>query len=121
VDIESVVEVIPIADIEGHLEDTLLRCFSEPEQQRFENRPARTIAGQVALKAAVRGLAQKALGAGDIALEDIDITRGENGAPRIRRVSTADADVNEVLENRVLVSISHSRVSAVGLAVLARG
>ncbi len=117
---DSFMEVVPVADIAASAKETLARHFSEAERHRFEGRPARTIAGQVALKIAVCRLARTRLGA-DLRTPEVAISRTSVGAPVISGVENDDRRVREALLRRVLVSISHSRKSAVGLAVLADG
>jgi len=110
-----------VSDVEGRVEELLSTCFTDAERARFETPTLRTIAGQIALKNAVCRLAREALGARHVAPGDLDIVREPGGAPAIRKASTPDAAVNDALESRVRVSISHSRARAVGLAALMRG
>jgi phosphopantetheine--protein transferase-like protein len=119
-EVVSVIDVVTLADIEDRVDELLRTSFSRTERARFEKRPIQAIAGQIALKTAVCQLARETLGAGHIAPRDIDIAREAGGSPAIRNASTPDAAVNEALESRVRVSISHSRTRAVGLAALAR-
>jgi phosphopantetheinyl transferase (holo-ACP synthase) len=114
----SFLETISIAETETRCAELLTSHFTRREQASFKNKPIQSIAGQLALKTAVCRLADELLNAGSTDPRSIEICRDENGAPNIIEASTPDREINEIIKNEIFVSISHSRETAVGLAVL---
>lgn len=117
---QSVIEVVAIADIEHRHRDRITADCSETERRWLATKPLQTIAGQLALKAALGRLIRDDLGESTVSLRCVDILRDENGAPYLKGAPELDADLRRRLEQDVMVSISHSRTSAVGMATLRR-
>jgi phosphopantetheinyl transferase (holo-ACP synthase) len=114
----SFVETISIADVEARCAELLACHFTRREQASLKTKPIRSVAGQLALKTAVCRLVDELLNAGSTEPRSIEVHRDENGAPNITKASTPNRGINEIIENELFVSISHSRDTAVGLAVL---
>ena len=116
--IRSFLETVSVSAVENALEEILFSHFTKKERALFEQRPVQSIAGQMALKSAVLRLAADLAAAVRLERQHVEIVRDPSGAPRIGSVICADAELKAVLENELHLSISHTRTTAVGLAVI---
>jgi phosphopantetheinyl transferase (holo-ACP synthase) len=116
---ESFIETISISEVEAHLSDMLAECFHPSEQSAWQHKPAQSIAGRIALKAAMCALAKKHFPGLCLAQKDIIIEAASDGAPRIARIFSEDEASAALLKSEVFVSISHSRTKAAGMACIA--
>lgn len=114
----SHMERISIQAVRDWESELVRRCFSAAERANLASEPLQTVAGRLALKRAICRLAAHRLGVSSIQEADVEIGRTGNGAPVVVRVAFDDPAIRAVLENQVHVSISHSRQSAVGIAVI---
>jgi phosphopantetheinyl transferase (holo-ACP synthase) len=117
--IESFLKTVLIADFEAHREEMMSTYFCPKERSVWTNKPARSIAGRIALKSAVCALAQKHFSAKTWSPHDVEIETDPNGAPGVAANSVSDPAFCAALTTEIFVSISHSKTSAAGLAVLA--
>jgi phosphopantetheine--protein transferase-like protein len=116
----SHMEQISIQAVRDWESELMQRCFSPAERQDLACEPLQTIAGRLALKRAICRLAAQRFGASTLQEADVELQRTPNGAPAIVRVTLSDRALRNILENDLYVSISHSRKSAVGIAVILR-
>ena len=100
----SQLSVVPIAAVRDERASVLAASFSAEEAHRLTDAPAQTVAGLLALKRAVAEL----LGSDERAIE---LDHDERGAPVLLGPRA----------ERLVVSISHTRSHAYGLAVVERG
>jgi phosphopantetheinyl transferase (holo-ACP synthase) len=110
--IRSVLVSIDIEEMQGNRDSLLDACFSAEEQIELSTRHVRSTAGRLALKRAVLQLLSDRK---DRVLieKDIVLSRLPNGRPVL--VSMPDPPGN------LFLSISHTRNTAHGLAVLQEG
>ena len=111
-EVRSFLETIPIEEVERDRAALLAAHFSDRERQALAARSARSVAGDLALKRALVSLAA-ARGA-TRAERDFEIGRAANGAPC---VLSAPPGFSYAPGGPVLVSISHGKRTACGLAV----
>ena len=106
------IDVVPVAGIREQLESSTKRwaeqCYSRDERLQADAPPlhSRYYAGRFAGKEAVA----KALGtgfAGDITWRNIEILRGDKGAPYVRLTDEALALAHELGITDWLITISH--------------
>ena len=105
--------------VERHGERFLARCFSSAERavaERRGRRGAEALAGRWAAKEAFI----KALGAAGekVAMHDIQVVSGPEGAPSLDLKGSAAAALAEIGGGRVLVSISHESEYAVAVVAV---
>jgi holo-[acyl-carrier protein] synthase len=116
----DVIEIDRIAQaIERHGERFLDRVYTDEERRTADDEgraAAQFYAGRFAAKEAVL----KALGTGyaqGLAFHEVEILRGENGAPRVELHGLAAERARTLGIARFLVSISHTRSDAHAVAV----
>jgi phosphopantetheinyl transferase (holo-ACP synthase) len=117
--LESFVETIDIFDVKAHLTFMLAEHFHPSEQERRRQQPVQSIAGRIALKTAVCGLAKKYFPTLCLSQRDVVIDTASDGAPVITDIFTEDEAAAALLKSAVFVSISHSRTRAAGMACIA--
>jgi phosphopantetheinyl transferase (holo-ACP synthase) len=117
-DIRAFLEVISIDDVRAHLDACLAQDFNEAEKRYRENRPLQSVAGCLALKRALCRAAVDCFGLYRIHERDFTIETPKNDAPRLARIDTEDTAVARAMQDAAFVSISHSRTTAAGLAVI---
>ena len=116
--IHSALKTISVLEVKAAVQDILSNDFTEKEHALFEMRPAQSIAGQLALKSAVCQLAEEIGAAVPLTCRQVEISRQPSGAPTIGSVSSVDTRLNGVLKSALHLSISHTKTTAVGLAVI---
>ena len=116
--VRSVLETVSVLEVKEAAQTVLSRDFTEEERALFENRPAQSIAGQLALKTAVCRLAADLAAGHPLACRQVEISRHPTGAPIIGSVSCDDGALKALLERALHLSISHTKTTAVGLAVI---
>ncbi len=112
------IDLVSIADVNARREWYLSTYFAPPERERLRDKPVQTIAGRVALKRALCRLTATLSLSVDLSPCDVVIERREDGAPQINGfANVASTRFAEILE-ALSVSISHSKTTAAGLALL---
>ena len=115
----DVVEVERIATaIERHGEPFLARLFTAAERAYCESRknPAMHYAARFAAKEA----AVKALGTGigaNAGLQDLEVTRDDSGAPKLRLSGAAEAFAKQHGITGIQISLTHARDYAAANAI----
>jgi phosphopantetheinyl transferase (holo-ACP synthase) len=110
--VRSVLVTVDLEEVHLNREALLHSCFTEDERIELSRRHVRSTAGRLALKRAVRQIV--AVGVSP-SLRDIVLGRGPNGRPVLLSLG---ADPAGPLPDGLFVSISHTRNTAYGLAVL---
>jgi phosphopantetheine--protein transferase-like protein len=119
ISIRSCLETVLIQEVKRSREAILCTHFTDDERAAFDQLPVQSIAGQLAVKRAVCRLAAALKSALALSCRQVVVLRDQSGAPKIGSISCADEDFRALLEAEVLVSISHSKTTAIGLAVIA--
>ncbi len=107
----------PIAPVKASREALMERHFSTQEQASLTTRPAQTIAGRLALKAAVAELLDKNGICELSSATEIEIGQTRAGGPVLQSIAGLDRTALSAIKGRLHLSITHSRHQAVGLAV----
>ncbi len=111
----SVVEMVNIQEIRNNHQAVLDLSFSPEEQLELAKRHIRSTAGVLALKKALSSLILKTTGR-SVDEKELTITRLKTGKPSL--VSWPSSLLASSLQTEnLLLSISHSRTTAYGLAV----
>ncbi len=120
------IDIVAVERVEAllarHGERFLGRCFRDGELGlRSAAETDRTFAARVAGRWAVKEAVLKALGGdlGGIPYRDVEVGRTSHGAPAVTLHGPAAAALAARGGGHVLVSLSHERDHAVGLAVIA--
>lgn len=113
-DAVSFLEVVSIAEVERDRAALTAAHFTPGEAAAVARRHVRTTAGMLALKRALAALYGEVTGGGSCRERDFVITNSAGGAPRLA------ASPAGLATERVLISISHSKTWAYGLAVWRR-
>jgi phosphopantetheinyl transferase (holo-ACP synthase) len=103
--------LIPIPDVARRRRELLEEHFAPQERREAEALPDRTVAGRLAVKEATAGLLRER--GWTISPSAVILGRGEGGAPLLLGLPAAVG-----AGRRILISISHTRDHACGLAVL---
>jgi holo-[acyl-carrier protein] synthase len=119
------IDIVAVARLEAlllrHGDRFLERCFRPGELPgRVPATPGAAFAARVAGRWAVKEAVLKALGGelGAVPYRDIEVGRSPDGAPVVTLHGRAAAAFAARGGGRVLVSLSHERDQAVGLAVI---
>jgi phosphopantetheinyl transferase (holo-ACP synthase) len=112
--VRTAIETFPIPSPGAAWDALDAAAFSPAEREEAEALPARTAAGRLALKRAVRALLEELSGA-SVPLDAIRVRSGAGGRPEVSLAEGADERAAEVCR-RVRASISHSRRTALGAA-----
>jgi phosphopantetheinyl transferase (holo-ACP synthase) len=107
-------EAVSISDIARDKEAVLEAYFSRREREKIKNGRVATIGGNLAVKRAAKKVLS-ASGFSGLVEKTIEIGRGKNGAPEV--IFHRD----DILDEKVRVSISHTKDTAYGLAVYETG
>ena len=112
--VRSVLVTVDIEEVRCNRDAFLDACFTDEERAELSARHIRSTAGRLALKRAVRQLVAgwKAL---VLTEKDIVLGRGPNGRPVL--LSLGDRPTGLVPDS-LFLSISHTKSTAYGLAVL---
>lgn len=116
--VRSFLEIIPLEEVRPQLSEILSRDFNPSELETGRKRPVQSVAGRVALKRAICKLAAECYGLKELVPRDITIRTTAEGAPFLFHIDSGNAASDQALVSDVFVSISHSRTTATGLAVI---
>lgn len=114
------ITAVSIAAVREQLADYLLEYFNPAERNLQQNEPVQSIAGRVALKRAVCALTQAYGPEGTVSPTSVVIDRDNQGAPRVINMPPSLATLLRSDRERLYVSISHSKTTAVGMAILSQ-
>jgi phosphopantetheinyl transferase (holo-ACP synthase) len=113
--IRSVVIAINIAEVERDRESLLITCFQVEEQQELAARHVRSTAGRLALKRAITHLLYDRI---TLAEKDVLLGRLADGRPILLSLGHPGNGPSPFVPHNLFLSISHTRTTAYGLAVL---
>lgn len=115
--VASGVELVEVAEAERLLADGGGDVFTAEELRYARERvdPARRLAARLAAKRA----ACRLLG-GEARVGEVEVVRGDHGAPSLRLEGRARERMQALGATRVLVSLTHERSSAGALVLLVR-
>jgi len=118
------VDLVEVARVGAIIQDKGPRVFERlltPTERAYcESRPdpATHVAVRLAAKEAVYKALQGSAAARGIGWREIEVTRSADGRPDVRLTGLAAARARELGVKRVLLSLSHTHVAAVAVAVV---
>lgn len=113
--IRSFLEIVLLADVKRSRNVVMEEKFSIREKAHLARAPLQTVAGFLAVKKAVAALAASVSGVG-LDEREVVLSHAKSGAPRLVSIpKKLCADMPD--KKNILVSISHSKTHAFGLAV----
>ena len=118
------VDLVEVARVGAIIQDKGARVFERlltPTERAYcESRPdpATHVAVRLAAKEAVYKALQGSAAARGIGWREIEVTRSADGRPDVRLTGLAAARARELGVKRVLLSLSHTHVAAVAVAVV---
>ena len=106
--------------LEAHRRRVLERLLTDAERQYVigMKHPARHLAVRLAAKEAVYKALQSLPGAREVGWREIEVIRGGDGRPSIRLHGLAEQLLEQHGRPRILVSLTHSELSAAAVAIL---
>lgn len=113
----SAIETIAIAEVARDRGTLEAEHFSPAEQAALGSRPVQSLAGRLALKRALCQLLGAECSRGQLEPRDFIIGETPGGAPALGPLPTALSSGTASPLGRLFVSISHTKMQAVGLAV----
>jgi phosphopantetheinyl transferase (holo-ACP synthase) len=113
--VRSVVITINIAEVERDWESLLTTCFQTEEQQELASRHVRSTAGRLALKRAISHLLYNRIA---LAERDVLLGRLADGRPVLLSLGHPGNGPFFPVPHNLFLSISHTKTTAYGLAVL---
>lgn len=120
------VDLVEVARIAAIIKDkggrVFARLLTSAERAYCESRPdpATHVAVRLAAKEAVYKALQGSEAARGIGWRDIEVIRAPDGRPDVRLTGVAATRAGELGVTRVLLSLSHTHLAAVAMAVLER-
>ena len=121
------VDLVEVARVGAILKDkgarVLERLLTPAERAYCESRPdvATHVAVRLAAKEAVYKALQGSPAARGIGWRDIEVTRAPDGRPDVSLSGSATQRARELGVQRVLLSLSHTHLAAIAVAVLEGG
>jgi len=116
------VDLVEVARVSAILNDkgsrVLERLLTPAERAYCESRP--DVATHVAVRLAAKEAVYKALQGSGIGWRDIEVTRAPDGRPDVSLSGSATARARELGVQRVLLSLTHTHLAAIAVAVLER-
>jgi len=118
------VDLVEVARVGAIIQDKGARVFERlltPTERAYcESRPdpATHVAVRLAAKEAVYKALQGSAAARGIGWREIEVTRSADGRPDVQLTGLAAARARELGVKRVLLSLSHTHVAAVAVAVV---